>query len=98
MLPAADEVTRHAPGVFGSLAAMLWIRDTWPRRIGYMVAGAISSHYAAPWVAQWTGIDLALAGFLVGLFGLAIVAKVFETLESIKPAELGERILRRWGL
>ena len=98
MLPGADEVTRHAPGFLGSIAAMLWVKDTWPRRIGYVGAGSVVSHYAAPWVAQWTSIDLALAGFLVGLFGLAIVAKIFEALESIKPADLGERILRRWGL
>jgi hypothetical protein len=94
-----SDISRHAPGVLGSLAAMLWIRDTWPRRVGYVLAGAAASHYAAPALAAvMPGADLSLTGFLVGLFSMATTAKVFETLEALRSSDLVERILKRVGL
>lgn len=93
-----QEIARHAPGLLGAITATLWIKDTWPRRIAYVVAGAAASHYAAPQVAGWTGTDIALAGFLVGLFSMAVAAKVFETVESVKASDLVDRILRKVGL
>ena len=94
----SSDLTPHAPGLFGSLAALLWIKDTWPRRIGYVLTGTAASHYCAPSIAMWTGADLALAGFLVGLFSMAVAAKLFESIEALKPADAINRLLTRLGL
>lgn len=91
-------LTKSASGLMGSVAAMLWIKDTWPRRVGYVLAGALASHYAAPHLARWSATDEALAGFLVGLFSMALAAKVFETIEAVKASDLYDRIMRRVGL
>ena len=88
----------HAPGLLGSIAAMLWIRDTWPRRIAYIAAGAIASHYGAPVIARWLDADPSLAGFLVGLFSMACCAKLFEAIEALSPKKLIDRILTKVGL
>jgi hypothetical protein len=93
-----NNFSRSASGLMGSVAAMLWIRDTWPRRVGYVLAGAMASHYAAPHLARWSSTDEALAGFLVGLFSMALAAKVFETLEAMQASQLLDRLLRRIGL
>lgn len=93
-----QELARHAPGLFGAVAAMLWIKDTWPRRVGFTFAGASASHYASGAVAAWSGMDEGLAGFLVGLFSMAIAAKVFEALEAFKSSDLVDRLLKRAGL
>jgi hypothetical protein len=92
-----SDVSRHAPGVLGSLAALLWIKDTWPRRMGYVLAGSAASHYASPYAALLLNTDQGLAGFLIGLFSMAVAAKCFETIESVKAAEMFDRLLKRWG-
>lgn len=94
----AHEFSRHAPGFLGSVAAMLFIKDTWPRRVGYMLAGVAASHYASGAVAAATRLDEGLAGFLVGLFSMAVAAKLFEALETLKSADLIERLMKRVGL
>jgi hypothetical protein len=86
------EVTQATPGLIGSLIALLWIKDTWPRRIAFFAAGAATSYYGSPFIAKWTNLDKGLAGFLVGLLGMAIAVKVFETLAALQPGD----ILRRW--
>lgn len=92
------EVTRHTPGLLGAIAATLWIKDTWPRRVAYVAVGSIASHYGSPSVAAWLASDPALSGFLVGLFSMACAAKAFEALEALSPKVLIDRILTRLGL
>lgn len=93
----SNDVARHAPGVLGSLAALLWIKDSWPRRVGYVVAGSAASHYASPMAALLLNTDQGLAGFLIGLFSMAITAKIFETIEAVQAGQLIDRLLKRWG-
>jgi len=86
------EAAKAFPGVVGSLAALLWIKDTWPRKAAMFVAGAAMSRYGAEWVAKLVGMNEGFAGFLLGMFGMAIAAKLFETWQGL---ELG-LILRDW--
>jgi len=92
------DLSKHAPGVLGSLTAMFLVKDTWPRRIGLFVAGVAAAYYGGGWTANQFGADPELAGYLVGLFSMGIAAKAYETLESIQPKELWDRILKRLGL
>lgn len=77
---------------------MFWIKDTWPRRVSYVFVGAASSYYGATELASVLGIEKGLAGFLIGLFGMAIAAKVFETIESVVPSKVIDTVLKRFGL
>ena len=90
------ELSKHAPGFIGSLTALLFIRPSscW-RAAGLLLAGAASSMYGGPYVVIWLSADPGLAGWLVGLFGMATVAKVYEVLEAVRPKTVIDRILDR---
>lgn len=56
------------------------------------IAGWACSIFGAPHAASWLGFSEGFAGFLLGLFGMAIVDKIFETWKAL---ELG-KILSAW--
>jgi hypothetical protein len=93
-----EEVARATPGLIGAIAAMFWIKDTWPRRVAYVFVGAASSYYGSGALSTILGTEKGLAGFLIGLFGMAIAAKVFETIESVAPKEVIAAVLKRFGV
>jgi len=72
------EILKGLPGAAGSFVSMLFLNETWPRRIGLFVAGALLAYYGTPGAVKWTGLDTGFAGFLLGLFGMAVVAKAFD--------------------
>ncbi len=63
--------------MIGSLVSMLFIVDTWPRKIVMFLAGSGFALYGTPDASRITGLANGLAGFLLGLFGMAVVASVF---------------------
>jgi hypothetical protein len=92
-------IKQATPGVLGSGAAMLFIRGPWSQRLAMVIPGAALSYYAAAHLAQTVHMPEGLAGFLLGLFGMAMVAKVFETWESLQLGPLIQRFLaKRLGL
>lgn len=92
------EVMKSIPGVLGALFALPWMTGSVWQRLAALGGGVASSRYAGDWLANTMSIDIALAGFLVGLFGMSIAAKVFEGIGSVAPRELIERLLKRLGL
>ena len=92
------EITKHAPGLLGSLVAVFLIKDTWSRRLVLLIAGVAAAAYGAPHVSLRSGADAELAGFLTGLFSMAVAAKLIEVIDAVKPSDLIDRILKRIGL
>ena len=87
------------PGTWGSLAALLWMKDPWPRKVCMFFAGALLSSYATEDIAKMIGLDLGFAGFLVGLFGMAIVARMFEFLATFNIyRSIDNWVSRRLGI
>jgi hypothetical protein len=88
------DIARHAAGPAGSLtAALLFMAGIpWPRRIGMVVAGSALAYYGTGVVATFSSLPEGLAGYLLGLFGMAAVAKVFATWDAL---DLGT-LLRKW--
>ena len=86
------EAVKLAPGAAGALAAMLWLKDTWPRRLCMFLAGAAMSRIGSSDVAHLVGLSEGFAGFLLGLFGMAVASKTFETWQAL---DIGG-ILRDW--
>lgn len=87
------EVVKVAPGIAGSLVSLLWLRDiTWPRKLAMFVAGAMFARFAGQALTDWTHLDAGVGGFLLGLFGMSVVAKLFDTWEKF---DLGT-ILNEW--
>ena len=89
----SPEVLKALPGAAGSLVSILFVRDvTWPRRIGMFIGGAALAYWGSPWAAKWAQLDAGFAGFLLGLLGMRIVAKLMDGWDTF---ELGT-LLRDW--
>lgn len=87
------EALRILPGAAGAAVSLLWVRDVnWPRRIGMFLGGATLAYWGTPWAAKWAQLDAGFAGFLLGLLGMHLVAKVIDVWVTF---ELGA-ILRDW--
>lgn len=73
------EALRALPGCLGSLFAMLFFREPdLLRSAGFFLAGGTTAWYSYAWVASRSGVSEGLASFLVGLFSMAIVRKLFD--------------------
>lgn len=92
-------VRQATPGIIGAGAAVLFIKGPWPWRLGMVIPGAVLSYYGAAHLAGVVHMPEGLAGFLLGLFGMAAVAKVFDTWETLQLGSLVQRFLaKRLGL
>lgn len=84
-------------GILGSIVSVGFIKAPPIERMFMAFGGAALSWFAAPWVAKWLNMSDAegLVGFLLGLFGMAIVAKLYELVQSIDTAALSKSLNER---
>ena len=88
-------VKEATPGALGALSAALLIKGPWQMRAATVLPGAALSYYAAPYFAGTVGMPEGMSGFLLGLFGMAFVAKVFDTWHSLALGEIASRWLAK---
>lgn len=91
----AGFVAKALPGVIGSAIALAWIKDTIPRKAVMFIGGAALSYFASDAAATWFGGNVGLAGFLLGLFGMAGVNKIFELWSSFNLTPLFTEFVRK---
>lgn len=90
-------------GVCGAFVSLRFVQGTAIERVTMAAGGAALSYYATPPAAGWLGMASAegLVGFLVGLFGMAIVAKIYEAIQGLPAAKMAtdawESVKRRIG-
>ena len=75
-------------GIVGALVSLRFIQGTWPERLAMAVGGSLVSLYSTPWAAYKTGLPEGLCGFLLGLFGMAVCAKLWEAIQLTPIAEM----------
>ena len=92
------ELFKILPGALGSLVALGWITGTLLQRVASIFGGSIGAFYATPYLTSAAGTDAGLTGFLVGLFGMAIVSKCYEALYAFNLTGRLDKILSKWGL
>lgn len=87
-----NHLEKLAPGLLGSMGAMLWIQGSWKRKLSLFAFGGVMAWYATPWIYAKTGISEGFLGLMVGLFGMSVVDSIFRAW-----ADLGlSSILREW--
>lgn len=94
---ALPKVTVILAGIVGAALSLRFSPElTRCQRITSIVAGAFIAGYLAPPVTQYFEVGSAegAVGFLFGLFGLSLCAKVFETIKAADPWGL---IMSRFG-
>lgn len=87
------EVTKAAPGFIGALIAAMWSKEAPARSAALVVAGAATAYFVGDWLSRSLGVPGTVAGFFVGLYGIAVVNKGFEALQTFP---LGQ-ILTDWA-
>lgn len=101
--PTPDfSLAKLASGIAGALVSMRFLQGTWPEKVTMAIGGAALSYYATGAVAAWLSIDNAegLVGFLIGLFGMAIVAKGYEVIQMVDAKQVAADawgwVSRKW--
>lgn len=83
-----DVLLTKLAGIGGALVSLRFIQGTWPERITMAIGGSLVSLYSTPWAAFKTGLPEGLCGFLLGLFGMAVCAKLWEAIQLTPIAEM----------
>jgi hypothetical protein len=83
-----DAVAVKLSGLVGAIVSMRFLSGTWPQRIFTALAGAVVSYYFAPWLAIRIGIPEGLTGFLLGLFGMAVLSRGWELVQAAPIGEI----------
>lgn len=95
-------IAKLASGVAGALVSMRFLQGTWPEKITMAMGGAALSYYGTTHVAHWLSMETAegLVGFLIGLFGMAIVSKGYEVIQMIDAKQVAADawawVTRKW--
>ena len=77
-------------GVVGALVSLKFIQGTWLEKSFMALGGSCLSYFATSPIANWLNIENTegLIGFIVGLFGMAIVAKIYELIQVIDAKQV----------
>ena len=80
-------------GAAGAFVSLKFIQGTWKERTVMAIGGCALSAFGTTPAATWVGLANAegLVGFLIGLFGMSIVAKLYEVIQAIQPPLLLEK-------
>lgn len=91
-------LTTAGAGFFGSLVSLKFIKGASTfERVMMFIGGMSLSFYATSAVAGFLGMSRFAGGvgFLLGLFGMAVVGKVYEALQAVDAADLAKRAVNR---
>jgi hypothetical protein len=89
------ELSKIAPGILGAFVALLLSQETWQRKVPLFLAGSIAARFGTLDVARITGLDLGFTGFLLGVFGIAILNKIFELWATLELGPILRDALRK---
>lgn len=84
----AATAAKLTPGAVGALVSLRWVDGAWTMKVFMAVAGVALSYYASSDVARYFGTAPGLTGFLLGLFGMAAVAKLFASWDRFDATTL----------
>lgn len=90
-----DAFAAKFAGVLGAAVSMRYLQGSWPARLSMAVSGSLVAYYAAPYLSLLLGIPEGLAGFLTGMFGMAIVSRAWEAVQAAPVGALWQAVIDR---
>ena len=86
-------------GFSGAVVSWKWLTGSVVEKILMIVGSSFLAYFGTTPASIWVGTPGAegLIGFLLGLFGMAIMAKIYESIESLDMALLINNFLKRIG-
>ncbi len=82
-----DVLATKFAGIVGALVSLRFIQGTWPEKMVMATGGFFISMYMSAYASMKTGIPEGACGFLLGLFGMAVCARIWETIQLMPIAE-----------
>lgn len=93
------ELEKVIPGALGALVSLRWIDGTVYQRIGAVLGGAGTSYYGLDFVGRtWPSIQGGFAGWLLGMFGMAVAHAIVKGIETFDVASRINKVFAKWGL
>lgn len=90
-----DAFAAKFAGLLGAAVSMRYLHGSWPARLSMAISGSLMAYYAAPYLSLMLGIPEGLAGFLTGMFGMALVSRVWEAVQATPVAALWQAVIDR---
>lgn len=90
------EASKLGAAFVGSLISLNWLPGGCWRKARMLAAGTALSWYIAGPLAHWAGMNEGTTGLFLGLFGMALVEKVFELIAATQVADLFIEWLRKF--
>ncbi|WP_312993411.1 hypothetical protein [Achromobacter animicus] len=90
-----DAFAAKFAGVLGAAVSMRYLQGSWPARLSMAISGSLVAYYTAPYLSLMLGIPEGLAGFLTGMFGMAIVSRAWEAVQSAPVGALWQAVIDR---
>lgn len=89
------ELRNAGPGVAGSLLALFFMRRPPLVLAGIFIGGCVVSFYVTPWLVHYFDMERGrdTLGFIIGLFGMATTAKIFDTIEAVNATDLWKAVV-----
>lgn len=94
-LDIPPEARDAVPGVMGALVAIPFTQGPLFMRLSMFVGGVSLSKWGTQPLVESLGVtsSVGLIGFILGLFGMSIAAKVYEAIGSFRASEVGEAVV-----
>lgn len=90
------ELRSAGPGIAGSILAVLFLRRPPWMLLGMFIGGCVLSYIATPWLAAYLEAGAkgeGLVGFLLGMFGMTSVAKLYDFLEVVDVRQVWDAVI-----
>lgn len=90
---------KFAAGVVGALSSLQFMKGSFVEKVLMVIGGSALSYYAATPTAHWLGSVAdekveGLVGYMIGLFGMAIIAKVYEVIQMLDSAKMAKEVFK----
>lgn len=95
-------LVQFAAGASGALVSMRFMAGTWFEKLTMALGGSALSFFGTAPLASWLKMQNAegLVGFLIGLFGMALVSKAYEVIWLIDASRIAKdlwaAVARKW--
>lgn len=90
------EVVKAAPSIIGAAAAAAFSKEHPFRAFVMFVIGSAVGYVMQAPAAEMLGIHPVITGVFIGVFGIPVIGKGLEVLQSLPLADLARQWLQSW--
>jgi hypothetical protein len=90
-----DGLAVKLAGIAGAAVSMRYLQGSPKAKLTMAAGGALMAYYASPYLSQRVGLPEGLTGFLLGMFGMAVVSRAWVSIEQAPVAALWQAVIDR---